>query len=296
MNRKIAFIGLGVMGFPMASHLLHAGHEVCVWNRSKIKSEKWVEAYGGRMAATPGKAVDGADIVMLCVDNDETLESVLRGKDGVFYGLRPGTIVVDHTSSSADIARSLFAEGMRLGVDFLDAPVSGGQPGAVNGTLVVMVGGDEAVYERVKPVLSCYATDSAWVGPTGAGQLAKMVNQICLAGMLQGLAEGLQFGRASGLEMSAVLSLLTKGTAQSWQLDNRGKSMLDGVFSQGFAVDLMRKDLAMALDVSRQINARLPVTALVDQMYAEVQQRDGGRWDTSSLIVNLQPSKKFIDE
>jgi len=282
---KVAFVGLGVMGYPMAGHLkAKGGHEVTVYNRTGAKAEKWVAQHGGRSAPTPKAAAQGQEFVMACVGNDNDLREVMLGKDGIFAGVEKGAIVVDHTTASAVIARELHAEAGKRGFDFVDAPVSGGQAGAENGVLTVMCGGDEAPFARAEKVIAAYARACTLLGASGSGQLAKMVNQICIAGLVQGLSEAVAFGMRAGLDMPAVLDVIGKGAAQSWQMDNRGKTMVEDKFDFGFAVDWMRKDLGLVLDESRRNGARLPATALIDQFYAEIQNRGGGRWDTSSLI------------
>ena len=286
--RSVAFIGLGVMGFPMAGHLLRAGHRVTVYNRTASKAARWVDEHGGTLAATPRLAADGADIVFACVGNDADLRSVVLGEAGAFAGMRPGTVFVDHTTASASIARELSAVARPLGLHFIDAPVSGGNLGAINGTLTVMCGGDPAAFAAMQPVAMAFSKAVTLLGDSGAGQLAKMVNQIAIAGLVQGLAEALAFGEKAGLDMKAVLGVIGKGAAQSWQLDNRGPSMVDGKFDFGFAVDWMRKDLGLVLDEARHNGARLPVTALVDQFYADIQAQGGNRWDTSSLVTRLR--------
>ena len=285
---RVAFLGLGVMGYPMAGHLARAGHQVTVYNRTAKKRSQWVEEHGGRQAATPREAADGAQIVFSCVGNDDDLRSVMLGADGAFAGLARDAIVVDNTTASARVARELHATARERGVHFVDAPVSGGQAGAVNGALTVMCGGEEAHFERMQPVAMAFAKAVTRVGESGAGQLAKMVNQLCIAGLVQGLAEGIHFGQAAGLDMKLVLQVIGKGAAQSWQMDNRGTTMIDDKFDFGFAVDWMRKDLGLCLDEARSNGATLPVAALVDQFYAEVQALGGGRWDTSSLIRRLK--------
>ncbi|SFR90086.1 3-hydroxyisobutyrate dehydrogenase/2-hydroxy-3-oxopropionate reductase [Mitsuaria sp. PDC51] len=285
---RVAFLGLGVMGFPMAGHLARAGHGVVAYNRSPAKAQAWVAEFGGQSAATPREAAQGADIVFCCVGNDADLRSVVLGTDGAFAGMKPGAVLVDHTTASAEVARELAAEATRQGLHFIDAPVSGGQAGAVNGALTVMCGGDEAVFGRIQPVAMHFAKAVTRVGEAGAGQLAKMVNQICIAGIVQGLSEAIAFGQKSGLPMPLVLEVIGKGAAQSWQMDNRGKTMVEDKFDFGFAVDWMRKDLGLVLDEARRNGARLPLTALVDQFYADVQAEGGGRLDTSSLIKRLR--------
>jgi 3-hydroxyisobutyrate dehydrogenase-like beta-hydroxyacid dehydrogenase len=286
---RVAFLGLGVMGGPMAAHLHRAGHDVCVYNRTTAKAQAWVDAaMGGRCALTPREAAQGAQIVFACVGNDEDLRAVTLGPDGAFAGMSPGAIFVDHTTASAEVARELFTQARALGLHFVDAPVSGGQAGAVNGVLTVMCGGDAEPFEAMKPVAMAFARAVTHVGASGAGQLAKMVNQICIAGLVQGLSEAIAFGQCAGLDMHQVLDVIGKGAAQSWQLDNRGHTMVDDRFDFGFAVDWMRKDLGLVLQEARRNGARLPVTALVDQFYADVQTLGGGRWDTSSLIKRLR--------
>ena len=286
--RNVAFLGLGVMGSPMAGHLLRAGHRVTVYNRTASKAARWVDEHGGTLAATPRLAAAGADIVFACVGNDADLRSVVLGEAGAFAGMRPGTVFVDHTTASASIARELSAVARPLGLHFIDAPVSGGNLGAINGTLTVMCGGDPAAFAAMQPVAMAFSKAVTLLGDSGAGQLAKMVNQIAIAGLVQGLAEALAFGEKAGLDMKAVLGVIGKGAAQSWQLDNRGPSMVDGKFDFGFAVDWMRKDLGLVLDEARHNGARLPVTALVDQFYADIQAQGGNRWDTSSLVTRLR--------
>ena len=283
-SRKVAFLGLGVMGGPMAGHLAAAGHQVTVYNRTAAKAQAWVAKHGGKAAATPREAAEGVDFVFACVGNDADLRSVALGDDGAFAGLKPGAVFVDHTTASADIARELHGVAAARGLHFVDAPVSGGEAGAVNGLLTVMCGGDAAPFDAMKPVVLAFARAVTRLGDSGAGQLAKMVNQICIAGLVQGLAEAVAFGSRAGLDMPAVLDVIGKGAAQSWQMDNRGKTMVEDKFDFGFAVDWMRKDLGLVLDESRRNGARLPATALIDQFYAELQNRGGGRWDTSSLI------------
>ncbi|HRZ01438.1 MAG TPA: NAD(P)-dependent oxidoreductase [Burkholderiaceae bacterium] len=285
---RVAFLGLGVMGYPMAGHLARAGHHVCVYNRTAAKADRWVEEFGGRSAPTPREAAAGAAIVFACVGNDDDLRGVVLGPDGAYAGMAPGAVFWDDTTASARVARELAAEAAGRGLSFIDAPVSGGQAGAVNGLLTVMCGGEEAAFERAKPVAMAFARAVTRVGESGAGQLAKMVNQICIAGLVQGLAEGIAFGQAAGLDMKLVLEVIGKGAAQSWQMDNRGKTMVEDKFDFGFAVDWMRKDLGLVLDEARHNGARVPVTALVDQFYADVQSMGGQRWDTSSLIRRLR--------
>ena len=286
-SRRVAFLGLGVMGLPMAGHLALAGHEVTVYNRNAAKAQAWVAEFGGRSAATPREAAAACDIVFCCVGNDDDLRSVALGADGAFAGMQPGTVFVDHTTASATVARELDTQARSCGLQFIDAPVSGGQAGAQNGMLTVMCGGDAVPFETVKPVAMAFSRACALLGASGAGQLAKMVNQICIAGLVQGLSEAIAFGQKAGLDMEQVLDVIGKGAAQSWQMDNRGKTMIAGKFEFGFAVDWMRKDLGLVLDEARRNGARLPTTALVDQFYADVQALGGNRWDTSSLIKRL---------
>jgi 3-hydroxyisobutyrate dehydrogenase len=286
--RKVAFLGLGVMGIPMAGHLSLAGHEVVVYNRSAAKAQAWCGEFKGASAPTPREAAAGRDLVFSCVGNDDDLRSIVLGPDGAFAGMKPGAVFVDHTTASADIARELYAEAKRRGLQFVDAPVSGGQAGAQNGLLTVMCGGDSGAFEAAKPVAMAFARAFTLLGEAGSGQLAKMVNQIAIAGLVQGLSEAIAFGQAAGLDMKQVLEVIGKGAAQSWQMDNRGKTMIDGKFDYGFAVDWMRKDLGLCLDEARRNGSKLPVTALVDQFYADVQASGGRRWDTSSLITRLK--------
>ena len=286
--KKTAFIGLGVMGFPMAGHLARAGHQVTVYNRTPGKAAQWTQQYGGRSAPTPSAAAAGADCVMLCVGNDNDVRAVALGAEGALAAMQAGTVLVDHTTASALVARELYAAAKARGVGFLDAPVSGGQAGAENGKLTVMVGGDAEVFARAEPVLACYARAVTLMGGSGSGQLTKMVNQVCIAGLVQALAEGIHFGMRAGLDIERVLDVIGKGAAQSWQMDNRGKTMAADKFDFGFAVDWMRKDLSMAIAEARSNGAALPVTALADQFYARIQARGGGRWDTSSLIRLLR--------
>jgi 3-hydroxyisobutyrate dehydrogenase len=291
-SRNVAFLGLGVMGYPMAGHLASAGHQVTVYNRTAAKSIAWCDEFtlGTRQkhAETPREAAQGADIVFCCVGNDDDLRSVTLGADGAFAGMAPGAVFVDHTTASADVARELYAAARNIGLHFVDAPVSGGQAGAQNGALTVMCGGDAAAFEAARPVALAFSRAFTRLGDSGAGQLAKMVNQICIAGLVQALSEAIAFGQSAGLDMNQVLDVIGKGAAQSWQLDNRGKTMVADKFDFGFAVDWMRKDLGLVLDEARRNGARLPVTALVDQFYADIQQMGGRRWDTSSLIRRLR--------
>jgi 3-hydroxyisobutyrate dehydrogenase len=286
--QRVAFLGLGVMGHPMAGHLARAGHHVTVYNRTESKAQAWVAEYGGASAATPQAAAAGAQIVFACVGNDDDLRAVTVGEQGAFRGMAPGAVFVDHTTASAAIARELHAAARAQGLHFIDAPVSGGQAGAVNGALTVMCGGDAAPFEAMKAAAMNFAKAVTRVGDSGAGQLAKMVNQVAIAGLVQGLAEAIAFGQRAGLDMPQVLDVIGKGAAQSWQMDNRGKTMVQDKFDFGFAVDWMRKDLGLVLDEARRNGAQMPVTALVDQFYAEVQALGGQRWDTSSLIRRLK--------
>ena len=283
---KAAFVGLGVMGFPMAGHLAKAGHEVSVFNRSPQKARRWVAEYGGRMGETVAEAAQGCGIVCLCVGNDDDVRQVL---DQILPVMAQGGVVVDHTTASAKLAREAAAKAQALGRRFIDAPVSGGQAGAVNGALAVMAGGDEAAIEHVRPVIAAYSKAIQRIGGPGSGQLAKMVNQICIAGVVQGVAEGLHFAKRAGLDADLVLAAISKGAAQSWQMENRWKTMSEGQYDFGFAVDWMRKDLGLTLDEARANGSSLQLTALVDQFYAEVQQMGGNRWDTSSLLARLEP-------
>ena len=285
---KVAFLGLGVMGYPMAGHLKNkGGHDVTVYNRTAAKAEKWVKQYGGKSAPTPKAAAEGQDFVMCCVGNDNDLREVTLGANGCFGGIGKGKVFVDHTTASAEIARELYAAGKKAGFDCIDAPVSGGQAGAENGALTVMCGGDEAVFQRAKPVIDSYARACNLLGSPGSGQLAKMVNQICIAGLVQGLAEGIHFAKKSGLDIEKLIATISKGAAQSWQMENRYKTMAAGKFDFGFAVDWIRKDLSICLGEARRNGAHLPVTALVDQFYSQVQKMGGNRWDLSSLIAVL---------
>ena len=285
--KKIAFLGLGVMGHPMAGHLARAGHQLTVYNRTGAKAEAWRREYGGRAARTPAEAAQGAEFVMMCVGNDDDVRAVATGAEGALAGMTRGTILVDHTTASAEVAREVHAAAAAAGIGFLDAPVSGGQAGAQNGKLTIMVGGDAQTFARAEGVLAHYARAVTLMGPAGAGQLTKMVNQICIAGLLQGLAEGVDFALRAGLDTDRVLDVIGKGAAQSWQMDNRGKTMAADKFDFGFAVDWMRKDLSICLGEARKNGANLPVAALVDQFYSEVQRMGGKRWDTSSLIALL---------
>jgi 3-hydroxyisobutyrate dehydrogenase-like beta-hydroxyacid dehydrogenase len=282
-----AFLGLGVMGYPMAGHMQRAGHAVTVYNRTAAKAAAWAAEYGGSTAATPKAAAAGKQYVMACVGNDDDLRGICLGEEGAFSGMAAGSTFIDHTTASAEVARELAAEAAKRGIQFIDAPVSGGQAGAVNGLLTVMCGGDQAAFDAAKPVVMAYAKACTLLGPAGAGQLAKMVNQICIAGLVQGLSEAINFGQNAGLDMKQVLEVIGKGAAQSWQMDNRGKTMVEDKFDFGFAVDWMRKDLGLVMAEARKNGSPVPVTALVDQFYADVQRMGGGRWDTSSLIRRL---------
>jgi 3-hydroxyisobutyrate dehydrogenase len=290
--RKVAFLGLGVMGYPMAGHLAQAGHQVTAYNRTATKSIAWCEEYTGagavKHAQTPRLAAQQAELVFCCVGNDDDLRSVTLGADGAFAGMEPGSVFVDHTTASARVARELYRAAKDIGLHFIDAPVSGGKAGAQNGVLTVMCGGDQSAFDKAQPVAMAFSKAFTRLGESGAGQLAKMVNQICIAGLVQGLSEAIAFGQQAGLDMNQVLDVIGKGAAQSWQLDNRGKTMVADKFDFGFAVDWMRKDLGLVLDEAKRNGARLPVTALVDQFYADVQHMGGQRWDTSSLIKRLR--------
>jgi 3-hydroxyisobutyrate dehydrogenase len=286
---KVAFLGLGVMGFPMAGHLVaKGGHEVTVFNRTSSKAKAWAEKFGGRMAPTPKAAAEGQDFVMACVGNDTDLRAITIGADGAFAGMKRGAVFVDHTTASAEVARELDAEATKSGFKFVDAPVSGGQAGAENGVLTVMCGGSEDAYASAEPVIAAYARMCKRLGAAGSGQLTKMVNQICIAGLVEGLSEGIHFAKKAGLDVHAVIDTISKGAAQSWQMENRYKTMRDGKYDFGFAVDWMRKDLSICISEARRNGANLPVAALVDQFYAEVQKMGGRRWDTSSLIARLE--------
>ncbi len=285
---KVAFIGLGVMGFPMAGHLAAKGHEVTVYNRTGAKAQSWIAKHGGKVADSPAKAVATAEFVFSCVGDDPDLREVTLGADGSFQAMQKGSIHIDHTTASAKIARDLAARARERGFHFLDAPVSGGQSGAENGVLTVMVGGDAAPYERARPVIASFARAVTLLGPSGSGQLAKMVNQICGVAIMEGLAEGIAFGLKSGLDMKRVLECLSKGAATSWQMENRGTTMVDDKFDFGFAVDWMRKDLRIAMEQAREIDAKLPTIEMIDRFYVEIQKMGGGRWDTTSLIRRLR--------
>lgn len=286
---KVAFIGLGVMGYPMAGHLRVKGqHEVTVYNRTTAKAEKWAEHYSGSFRRTPREAAEGCDVVFCCVGNDDDLRAVTTGPDGAFHGMKKSAVFVDHTTASSEVAQELAAAAKESGFSFLDAPVSGGQAGAENGVLTIMVGGDEEAYDTAKPIMDCYGKKIGLMGPSGAGQQTKMVNQICIAGLLQGLSEGIHFAEKAGLDLEKVIGAISGGAAQSWQMENRWETMRDGHYEHGFAVDWMRKDLNICLKTADEIGARLPITALVDQFYAEVQAMGGGRWDTSSLLARMK--------
>ncbi len=285
--KKVSFIGLGVMGFPMAGHLQNSGYQVTVYNRTQQKAQAWVEMYGGEMAATPAAAAKDSDIVFVCVGNDEDLKQVVLGTSGAFSGMKANAILVDHTTASASVARELAEQGKSIGLSFLDAPVSGGEAGAVNGQLTIMVGGEQSAYDAIEPVMQAYAKFSKLLGKIGSGQLAKMMNQICIAGVVQGLAEALHFGENAGLDCEQVVEVISQGAAGSWQMDNRHKTMIKGEYDFGFAVDWMRKDLDIALTEAKNNGSTLPLTALVDQFYADVQKNGGSRWDTSSLLTRL---------
>ena len=285
---KVAFLGLGVMGYPMAGHLAAAGHEVTVYNRTAKKANAWAKQHGGAAAKSPKAAVAGAAVVFACVGDDPDVRAIAMSEDGAFAGMARGTVFVDHTTASAELARELHGAAKKQGIGFIDGPVSGGQAGAENGVLTVMCGGEAASFKKAKPLMECYGRAVTLLGPVGSGQLAKMVNQICIAGVVQGLSEGINFGMKAGLDMKAVLEVISKGAAQSWQMENRGGTMIDDKFDYGFAVDWMRKDLRIAMQEAERNGARLPVTALVDQFYKNVQQEGGKRWDTSSLIHLLR--------
>jgi len=285
--KKVSFIGLGVMGFPMAGHLQKSGYQVTVYNRTQSKAKAWVDQYGGDMATTPAQATKNSDIVFVCVGNDDDLKQVILGANGAFSGMKADAILVDHTTASATVARELAQQANSIGLTFLDAPVSGGEAGAVNGQLSIMVGGEAAAYQTIEPVMQAYAKFSKLLGPIGSGQLAKMMNQICIAGVVQGLAEALHFGKNAGLDCAQVVEVISQGAAGSWQMDNRHKSMINGEYDFGFAVDWMRKDLDIALTEAKNNGSTLPLTALVDQFYADVQKNGGNRWDTSSLLTRL---------
>ena len=284
---KMGFIGLGVMGWPMAGHLKKNGHDVTVYNRSSQKAESWLKKFKGKIVSTPKEASLGADFVFTCVGNDDDVLSVVDGKDGILSGIKKGSILVDHTTASSDLAINLNKKTSLLGVNFIDAPVSGGQAGAENGTLSIMCGGEKKIFDRVLPILESYGKNIALIGDVGSGQLSKMVNQICIAGLIQGLSEGINFGLKSNLDMKKVLDVISGGAAGSWQMNNRGVTMTKGEFNFGFAVDWMRKDLSICLKQSQKIGAKLPITSIIDEYYSNVQKKGGGRWDTSSLISLL---------
>jgi len=286
--QKIAFIGLGVMGYPMAGHLQKAGYDVCVYNRSSAKAEQWQKEFGGRIATTPAMAASDAEIAFCCVGNDNDVRQVVLGEQGILAGLSKNSILVDHTTASAELARELNEVALSQDKHFLDAPVSGGQAGAENGVLTVMMGGEETIFEKVSPVIECFARFSKLMGPAGSGQLAKMVNQICIAGVVQGLAEGFNFAEKVGLDPEALVETISKGAAGSWQMENRYKTMFAGEYDFGFAVDWMRKDLAIAFAEAKKVDAKLPMTEIVDSYYQEIQENEGNRWDTSSLISRLK--------
>jgi 3-hydroxyisobutyrate dehydrogenase len=288
---KVSFIGLGVMGYPMAGHLKKAGNDVTVYNRSPARAQKWVEEFGGKSAPTPAEAAKDQDIVFCCVGRDSDLRQVTLDNDGAFSAMKKGALFVDHTTASATIARELAEKAKALGFDFLDAPVSGGEAGAVNGKLTIMCGGSEAAYAKAEPVFAVYAKQSKLLGPTGSGQITKMINQICFGAVVQGLAEGFAFARASGLDIEKVVEVISKGAAQSWQMDNRYKTMAAGEYNHGFAVEWMRKDLAIVMDEARRNGTSLPVTALIDQFYAEIENMGGKRWDTSSLFARQERAR-----
>ncbi|ASM50317.1 2-hydroxy-3-oxopropionate reductase [Pseudoalteromonas espejiana DSM 9414] len=292
MSINVSFIGLGVMGYPMAGHLAKAGYSVCVYNRTQAKAQKWAEEFSGRFAPTPREAASNADIVFMCVGNDDDLRSVVYGDDGVLAGMLPHTILVDHTTTSAEVAREVAAKAALQNIDFIDAPVSGGQAGAENGVLTVMAGGNEAVFAKAQPVMAAFSRFSQLLGEVGSGQLCKMVNQICIAGVVQGLGEGLHFAKQAGLDGEKVIETISKGAAGSWQMENRYKTMWAGEYEFGFAVDWMRKDLGIALDEAKNNGATLPMTATVDQYYADVQALGGGRYDTSSLLARIEALHK----
>lgn len=287
-KKKLSFLGLGVMGYPMAGHLQKAGYEVTVYNRTETKAAKWTAEFGGNQAPTPAKAAQGADIVFACVGNDDDIRAVTLGPNGAFAAMKDGAIFVDHTTASATIARELDSAARALGLHFLDAPVSGGQAGAENGQLTIMIGGETNIFEKIDPILHCYARKTKLLGTAGSGQLTKMVNQICIAGLVQALSEGINFAESAGLDASAVIDVISKGAAQSWQMENRFQTMIEGQFDFGFAVDWMRKDLDIVLAEADNNGAALPVTTLVNQFYGEIQEKGGNRWDTSSLITRLR--------
>tara|TARA_Y100001970_G_scaffold160426_1_gene196244 strand:- start:309 stop:1178 length:870 start_codon:yes stop_codon:yes gene_type:complete len=288
MSCKVSFVGLGVMGYPMAGYISKAGHNVTVYNRTKSKAEKWIKEYKGKIADTPAEAAKDCDYIFTCVGNDKDLEEVAIGKEGIFNTIRKGCTHIDNTTASAEIARKLYRSAIAHGFNFLDAPVSGGQAGAENGALTVMVGGDEPAFLEAEPIIKCYSKKVKLLGPSGSGQLAKMVNQICIAGLVQSLSEGINFGIKAGLNMNDVVEVISKGAAQSWQMENRYKTMIDDKFDFGFAVDWMRKDLKIAMEEAKRNNTPLPITKIIDEYYAEVQEMGGQRWDTSSLIKRFR--------
>jgi len=294
MLKQIAFIGLGVMGFPMAGHLATAGYQMTVFNRTRSKAEHWVEQFGGKIANTPQQAAENADIIFACVGNDQDLKQITIGKNGAFHGMKKNAIFVDHTTASAQIERELFDIAKQRAFHVLDAPISGGQIGAEKGILTIMVGGEERVFQQAEPIMQCYAKKIKHLGDIGNGQLTKMVNQICVVGLLQGLAEGLHFAKTANLDLNAVIETISKGAAQSWQMDNRAQTMIEGQFDFGFAVDWVRKDLGIVLNEARGNGAKLPITALIDQFYADIQAMGGNRWDTSSLILRLENGRKTL--
>jgi len=291
MSRKLAFIGLGVMGYPMAGHLQKAGYNVCVYNRNTERAEQWLKEFDGQMALSPREAALDADVVFACVGNDDDVRAVSLSEDGLFAGMKTGAVFVDHTTASADLARELDAQAKKRGLHFLDAPVSGGQAGAENAVLTIMLGGEKVVFEQVEPILNSYAKKTKLLGPAGSGQLTKMVNQICIAGLVQALSEGINFAKAAGLDAEAVVEVISKGAAQSWQMENRYQTMIDGEFDFGFAVDWMRKDLDIVLEEAKNNGAELPITQVVNDFYKEIQAMGGNRWDTSSLIARLNTEK-----
>ena len=288
MSCKVSFIGLGVMGYPMAGHISKAGHNVTVYNRTKSKAENWIKEHKGKMAETPEEAAKDSDFVFTCVGNDNDLKEVAIGKKGIFNTIKKGSIYIDNTTASAKIAKELYAHAKAHGFGFLDAPVSGGQAGAENGALTVMIGGDKKDFDKARPIIDCYSKKVKLLGASGSGQLAKMVNQICIAGLVQGLSEAINFGSNAGLKMEDVIEVISKGAAQSWQMENRHKTMIDDKFEFGFAVDWMRKDLRIALDEAKKNNSPLPITKIVDGYYEEIQKMGGNRWDTSSLIKRFR--------
>jgi len=288
MSCKVSFIGLGTMGYPMAGYISKAGHNVTVFNRTKSKAEKWLKTYSGKMSETPAEAAKDSDFVFTCVGNDNDLKEVTFGKNGIFKSIKKGSVYIDNTTASASIAREIYSYAKKNGFGFLDAPVSGGQAGAENGALTVMIGGDQKDYDKASPVINCYSKKMKLLGKAGNGQLSKMVNQICIAGLVQGLSEGINFGIKAGLNMEEVIEVISKGAAQSWQMENRYKTMIDNKFDFGFAVDWMRKDLKIAMEEARKNNSLLPITEIIDSYYEDVQKMGGNRWDTSSLIKRLR--------